>query len=85
MIFNILNTHALVSIHRAYYVLTLYLFVLSADNLNMCNQSVGHPDLGPNCLTLIVFLKEFFEKVDSEKNKKCHSPVTNAPKGIGLA
>ena len=25
------------------------------------------PDWGPNCLTLMVFLKEFFEKVDFEK------------------
>ena len=27
-------------------------------------------DLGPNCLTLMVFLKEFFEKVDFEKNQQ---------------
>ena len=48
-------------------MLTLCLLVLSADNLNICNQFAGQnarPDLGPNCLTLIVFLKEFFEKVD---------------------
>ena len=30
---------------------------------NQDQQNVG-PDLDPNCLTLIVFLKEFFEKVD---------------------
>ena len=29
-------------------------------------QNVG-PDLDPNCLTLIAFLKEFFEKVRFEK------------------
>ena len=28
------------------------------------------PDLDPNCLTLTVFLKEFFEKVDFEKNQQ---------------
>ena len=33
-------------------------------------QNVG-PDLGPNCLTLMVFLKEFFEKEDfEEKNQQ---------------
>ena len=30
-------------------------------------QKVG-PDLNPDCLTLIVFLKEFFEKVNFEKS-----------------
>ena len=34
----------------------------SADNLyKQFGQNVG-PDLDPNCLTLIVFLKDFFEK-----------------------
>ena len=28
------------------------------------------PDLDPNYLTLMVFLKEFFEKVDNEKNQQ---------------
>ena len=28
------------------------------------------PDLSPNCLTLMVFLKEYFEKVDFEKNQQ---------------
>ena len=32
------------------------------DRLNV------HPDLDPNCLTRIVFLKEYFEKVDFEKS-----------------
>ena len=31
-------------------------------------KDVG-PDLDPNCLTLIVLLKEFFKKVDFEKNQ----------------
>ena len=56
-------------------VLTLYLLVLSADNI--CKQFVSRP--GPTkCRassgfklfdTLIVFMKEFFEKVDFEKAK----------------
>ena len=41
---------------------------------NHCQQlrprsSVG-PDLDPNCLTLLVFLKEFFFKIDFEKNQQ---------------
>ena len=28
------------------------------------------PDLNPHCLTLIIFLKEFFGKVDFEKNQQ---------------
>ena len=44
----------------------------SADNIckefgsSQDRHFVG-PDLGPNHLTLIVFLKEFFEKVNFEK------------------
>ena len=34
-----------------------------------CQQNV-RPDLDPNCLTLMVFLKDFFEKVDFEKNQQ---------------
>ena len=33
---------------------------------DQARQKVG-PDLDPNCLTLIIFLKEFFEKVDLKK------------------
>ena len=33
---------------------------------DQARQYVG-PDLGTNCLTLMVFLKEFFEKVFFEK------------------
>ena len=33
---------------------------------DQARQYVG-PDLDPSCLTLMVFLKEFFEKVDFEK------------------
>ena len=43
------------------------LLVSSADNLcKQFGQDVG-PDLDPNCLTMMVFLKEFFEKVAFEK------------------
>ena len=45
---------------------------------NQAGQNIG-PDLDPNYLTLIVLLKEFFEKVDFEKesadNKKKHENV----------
>ena len=34
---------------------------------NQARQNVW-PDLDPNCLTLMVFPKEFFKKVDFEKN-----------------
>ena len=52
--------------------LTLYRPVSSIDNINFANsldpdqarQNVGH-DLDPNCLTLMVFLKENFENVSS--------------------
>ena len=53
--------------------LALCLFVPSAYNL--CKQlrprsgrQNVEPDLDPNCLTLMVFLKCFFKKVDFEKN-----------------
>ena len=37
---------------------------------DQARQNVG-PDLDPNCLTaLMVFLKEFMEKVDIEKNQQ---------------
>ena len=49
------------------YMLTLYLLVSSANNFanssdpNQAQQNVG-PDLDPKCLTLMVFLKDFFSK-----------------------
>ena len=43
----------------------LITFANSSDP-DQARQNVG-PDLDPNCLTLMVFLKEFFEKVDFEK------------------
>ena len=49
--------------------LTLCLLVSSADNFanNLKpDQNFGH-DLYPNCLTLMVFLKEFLEKGAFEK------------------
>ena len=41
-------------------------FVNSLD-IDQDQQNVG-PDLDPNCLTLIAFLKDFFEKVHFEKS-----------------
>ena len=39
------------------------------------------PDLDPNCLTLMVFLKEFFEKVDFEKNQQATESLEKNPRG----
>ena len=45
------------------------LLIIFANSLGP-NQNVG-PDLDPNCLTLlIVLLKDFFLKVNSEKSQK---------------
>ena len=38
-------------------------------------QNVG-PDLDPICLTLRIFLKEFFKKVDFEKNSRQQKSIT---------
>ena len=35
------------------------------------------PDLDPNCLTLIVFLKEFFKKLDFEKYQQMTICIKN--------
>ena len=35
------------------------------------------PDLDPNYLTLMIFLKEFFEKVDFEKNQQTTKSMIN--------
>ena len=53
---------------------TLCLLAPSADTFansldpDEARQNAG-PDLDPNCLTLMVFLKYFFEKVDFAKKK----------------
>ena len=41
-------------------------------------QNVG-PDLDPNCLTLMEFPKEFFEKVDFEKIGRRQKGMQNYP------
>ena len=41
-------------------------------------QNIG-PDLDPNCLTLMVFLKEFFEKVDFKGNHQTTKSIQNYP------
>ena len=74
-------------------LLTLYLQVLSADNFckqfgprsgpNKAQQNV-RSDLDPNCLTLMVFLKEFFKKVDFEKDKQKTKSMQNFAGGKEL-
>ena len=51
--------------------LLCHLLTTFANSLDQgqARQNVG-PDLDPNCLTLIVFLKEFFKKVDFEKKQQ---------------
>ena len=54
--------------------LTLLVRLLSSayylsNSLNS-DQEKGGPDLDPNCLTLMVFLKEFYEKVNFEKSQQ---------------
>ena len=63
--------------------ITLFLPVLSAFSL--CKQ-FGHtsgpterPGLEPSCLTLIIFLKEFFNKHNFEKNQQTPQNHTNLP------
>ena len=46
-------------------------------------QSVS-PDLDPNCLTLIVFLKEYFYKADFVKSADDNNFMKNYP-ALGLA
>ena len=59
-------------------LLVAYMYV---DNL--CKQ-FGHrsgptlgPDLDPNCLTVMVFLNEIFEKVDFETNQQSTKSMQN--------
>ena len=58
--------------------------ITSANRLDpdQDRQNVG-PDLDPNSLTLIVFLEEFFKKVDFEKSQqttKNHKKITQYAK-----
>ena len=57
-----------------------------ANNLDpdQTGQNVG-PDLDPICLTLMVFLKEIFEKVYYEKNQQTKNRHEKFPReGGGL-
>ena len=47
-----------------------YIFLRQTNSLDpdQFSQNAG-PDMDPNCLKLIVFLKESFEKVNFEKKK----------------
>ena len=59
-----------------------HLLITFANNLDpvQARQNVG-PNLGPNCLTLMVFLKEFFERVDFEKNLQMAKKHKKLPMG----
>ena len=58
----------------------------SADNFckqldpDQARQNIG-PDLDPNCLTLIVIRKEFFEKFDLEKISRQQKNGKKFPRG----
>ena len=56
------------------------LLITFANSLDpdQVRQNVG-PDLDPNCLTLMVFLKEFFEKINFEKNRQTTQKMQNYP------
>ena len=62
------------------------LLITFANSLypDQARQNVG-PDLDPNCFdTLMVFLKEFFEKVDFEKISRRQRSRQNYPGGKEL-
>ena len=46
---------------------------------DLARQNV-RPDLDSNCLTLMVLLKEFFEKVDFEKNQQTSKKHEKLPR-----
>ena len=48
---------------------------------DQARQNVG-PDLDPNCLTLMVFLKEFIEKDDFENYPGCKSLLELNPSTV---
>ena len=52
-------------------LVSCHLLITFANSLepDHARRFVG-PDLDPSCLTLMVFLKEFFEKVDVENNQQ---------------
>ena len=56
-------------------------YVNSLDS-DLARQNFG-PDLDPNCLTLMVFLKDIFENVDFEKNQHMAKKHAKFPRSIG--
>ena len=50
---------------------------------DQAKQQFG-PDLDPNCLTLRVYLREFLEKVDFEKNQQMKKEHEKFPRGQSL-
>ena len=65
-----LNTHVHNNFLISYYC---RLPITFANSLGP-DQNVW-PELDHNCLTLMVFLKEFFEKVDSEKKQPADDKI----------
>ena len=74
-------------VHLTKYIVRIRVNVLLSSADNFCEQldpdqdrqNVG-PDLDPNCFdTLMVFLKEYFEKVDFEKNQQTTKNMQNYP------
>ena len=50
---------------------------------DQARQNVG-PEIDPKCLTLMVFLEEFFEKADFEKNQQTTKSMKYYPVGKEL-
>ena len=77
-------TYAFVRLATLQFETRLYLLLTSADTISnsldpdQARQSVG-PDPDPNCLTLMVFLKECFKKVnfEEEKTRRLQKSVQN--------
>ena len=55
----------------------LIAFASSLDP-DQTRQNVG-PDLDPNCLTLMVFRKEFFKRIDCENNQQMTKMLAKFP------
>ena len=62
-----------------------FLFITIANSLDsdQALHFVG-PDLDPNCSTLMMFLKDIFEKINFEKNQQMMENHKNYPACIEL-
>ena len=66
-----------------FHILSLITFAKSIDSDKA--PQIVRPDLDPIGLTLMVFLKEFFEKVDFEKISRRQKSLKNFPEGKRLS